>query len=101
MRILETADRAQVGAIEPDLELVFAIDRKRVPGAHAADGAERQSVEVHVLRQILPHGVGVAAGRDARIADGGRADLARRGEIGLQQRRRAALRVGDVVEAEG
>ncbi len=49
VRILEAADGAQVRAIEPDLELVLAIDGERVSGGHAADGAERQAVEVHVL----------------------------------------------------
>jgi hypothetical protein len=34
------------------------------------------------------------------IAHGHRADLSGRGEIGLEQRRRTVLRVGDVVEAE-
>ena len=58
-----------------------------MPRAKTADGSEGQSFEVHVLGQILPGGVGLAAGADARIADGGRADLPRRREVGLQQRR--------------
>ena len=49
VRILETADRAQVRAIEPDLELVLPIDGKRMPDGHATDRAERQALEVHVL----------------------------------------------------
>ena len=81
-------------------KLVLAIDRKGVRRAHPAHRAERHALELLPLRQVLPYGVGLAAGADARVADGHRADLARRGEIRLQQRRRAALRVGDVVEAE-
>jgi hypothetical protein len=53
-------------------------------GAHPADGAERQTLEVHVLREILPRRIGIAPRRDARIADGKRADLARGRQIRLQ-----------------
>ena len=41
-----------------------------------ADGAERQAFEVLVLREILPHAVGLVTGARRRIADRQRADLA-------------------------
>ena len=73
---------------------------KGVRGAQATHRAERHTVELVALRPILPRGVGLAAGAQARVADGDGADLPRRREVGLQQRRRRALRVGHVVEAE-
>ena len=56
----------RVGPIELDLEDVLAVERKRVAHEHAADGAERQAVDVLVLRQVLPDAVGVAARRRRR-----------------------------------
>ena len=69
-RVLQAADDVQVGAIELGLELVLAVERKRVPDAQAADRAERQPLDVLVLRQILRHAVGVASRTHRRIADG-------------------------------
>ena len=63
--------------------------------------AERQAIDVLVLRQILRHAIGVAAGPRRAIADGERADRAGRREIALLQRRRHAQHVRDVVEAVG
>ena len=100
LRILEATHRAQVRAIEADLEVVLGIQRKGVRGAEPADRSQRQSFEVNVLREILACGVGAAADADARVADSDRADPARRGEVRLQQCRRAALSIRDVVETE-
>ena len=47
--ILETANGAQVRAIQPDLELVLAIDCERMRRAHPTHRAERQPVEMHIL----------------------------------------------------
>ena len=66
VRILQAAHDVQVGPIELHLEGVLAVERKRVANQDAADGAERQAVDVLILRQVLPDAVGVAAGRDAR-----------------------------------
>ena len=100
-RVLETADHVQVGAIELGLKVVFAVERKEVAHAQAAHGAERQPLDVLVLRQILRHAIGVAAGAQGGIAHGHGADAGRRREVALLQRGRHAEHVGDVVEAEG
>ena len=100
MRILEPADRAEVGAIQPHLELVLAVGRKHVLENPAADRAERQSVEMMVLREVLAHRVGGAVGAP-RLAGRQGADPSCRCEVRLQQRRRASQRVRDVVEPEG
>ena len=66
----QAADDVQVGAIELGLEVVLAVEREDVAHAHAADRAERQAVDVLVLRQVLRHAIGVAARADRRVADG-------------------------------
>ena len=98
--ILQAADRAEVGAVQADLEVVFPVHGKGMPRHQPAHRAERQPFEMDVLRQVLAHGIGVAADADAEITDRDRADLTRGRQIRLQQCRRAALRIGDVVEAE-
>ena len=97
----EAAHDVQVGAIELHLEGVLAVERERVTNLDAADGAERQAVEMLILREVLPNAVGVAAGRHARVADRQRADLLGRRQVALLQRRRHAEHVGDIVEAVG
>ena len=69
-------------------------------GAEATHGAERHAVELVALRPVLTHGIGLAAGAQAPVGGGDGADLSRRREVGLQQRRRRSLRVGHVVETE-
>ena len=49
LRIFQASHGTQVRAIETHLKLVFAIQRKRVCRPQAANGAERQPLEVHVL----------------------------------------------------
>ena len=99
--ILETANRTEIGAPHAHLKLVVAVERERVRGQETAHRPERHAVELAALRSILPHRVGGAAGADAWIADRDRADLPCRREVGLQQRGRRPLGIGDVVEAEG
>ena len=65
----------------------------------AAARAERQALDVIELVAVGAGAEGVAAGGRLRIADRQRADAIGGGEIPLEQRRRHAERVGDVVEA--
>ena len=66
----------------------------------AAARAERQAVEAVVLRQRRPSIVtGIDVGGIVAIADRQAADLLRRRQIALEQRRRDLQHVGDVVEA--
>ena len=53
----------------PDLQVVLGVERERVANDDAAARAERQPVDVRVLRQIAGHPVGRAIETDRRIAD--------------------------------
>ena len=67
----------EVGAIELGLERRTRRRAGTCGGrCSAADGAERQPLDVLVLRQVLPDAIGVAAGPHRGIADRQRADLA-------------------------
>ncbi len=101
VRILEPAHDVQIRPIQLHLEGVLAVERKRMTNLNPADGAKRQAVEVLILRQILSNAVGLAARRDARVADRERADLLGRRQVALLQRRRDAEDVRDIVEAVG
>ena len=61
--ILQAAHHAQVGAHQRRLEDVLAVERKRMARERAADGPQRQTFDVLVLRQILPHAIGAGARR--------------------------------------
>ena len=64
----------------------------RVPQGAPSTGSQR------VLRHVFGVRVGVVDGASAGLADREPGDGARRVEIGLEQRRRQRLRIGDVVE---
>ena len=96
--IVHAADVAEVGRLEVDLERVLGVEREHAAHQHAPDGPERQPFDVLVLRQVLANPVGVADGTDPRIAHRERADLSRRRQIALLQRRRDTQHVGNIVE---
>ena len=50
--MLEPANHVEVVAEQPDVELVFAVERKHVRHGDAADGAERQPLELRRLRLV-------------------------------------------------
>ena len=66
----------------------------------AAARAERQSLDVVVLRRVFRRAIDHQTGR-RRFADGQPADFSRRGDIRLDQRGRQSERAGDVVKAVG
>ena len=80
---------------------VLAVAREEVRDACSAQRAERHPVEVLILRHVAAHVIGVAQRAGFRVADRQLADLLRRGQIALLQRRRDVQRIGDVVEAVG
>ncbi len=98
VRVLESANDVEIRAVQLRLEHVVAVERKRIAHRGPADRAERQPVDVLVLRQILADAEGVAAGRDVGIADGDGRNLHRRRDVFLLQRRGHAEHVRDVVE---
>jgi hypothetical protein len=95
------ADRSQAkqpAAGAPDSEFVFSVEWKDVSHQQPAARAERQSFAVLGLRQSTRRDVGRDVGADGRIANSEAADLRRRGDVGLHQRRRHAQHAGLVVE---
>ena len=78
---------------------VLAVDREVVRDGRAAARAERLAFERLVLAEIALHRVGDLRRRGVAFADGQPADLRRRRDVALEQRRRHAEHVGDVVEA--
>ncbi len=101
---LLAADRAAVqltgrDRVQHDPEHILAVRREHVIDDDAAARAERRALELMQLRHRPRNLVSGLAHRRAAIADGERADLARRTQIPFEHRRREALRVGDVVEA--
>ena len=96
VRLFETAHGTEVRAKESDLKLILAIDggvrsiANRRPCRAAA-------VDVARLRRI-PNTIDLARRRRLRIADGERGNAIRSREITLQQHRRHAEDVGNVVE---
>ena len=74
-------------ASEAYLDFVLGIQRKVVMHQRPASRPERQLVEVGLLRQVRRQHEGVAAGRLYRAANCQMADLLRRREIPVEQRR--------------
>ena len=82
-----TAGSAAAPASESsaDAELVFRVERKGVPDEHPAAGAERQAVDVPILREPSGRTVGGLRRRRRAIADCATADLHRRGHVALDE----------------
>ena len=99
VRFGEPHDPADEVAQQVDLDAVLAVDREVVTDHRAAARAERHPFEPVVLRQVGRDLVGIGLTADRRIADRLLADLARRLQIALEQRRRDTEDVADVVEA--
>ena len=73
VRVFEPAHRAEVGAEQPDLELVLAVERQRQVERLPADRADRHAFDVAVLRGVLPHPEHLAHRRQLGIAERQRA----------------------------
>src|SRR5580658_7481282 len=96
----EAAHDIQIGSVQIRLERILAVQRKVVANYSSADGTERQTIDVLVLRKILPDAPSFAARRDLRIAHRESANFQRGVQVVLLERRRYAQRIGDVVEAK-
>ena len=77
---------------------VFAVDGEVVAKRDPAARPDRQAGHVIVLREIAADAERLERGRDLRAGDGEAADLPRRREIALHQRRRHAQHGRVVVE---
>ena len=87
------------GAEQLGVDDVLAVERQRHPGHAAAEGTNGHALDVAVLGAVLPDHEGLAARHGGRVADGQGADLAGGVQVALEQQRRHAQQVGDVVEA--
>ena len=86
--------------VQPDRQVVLAVDGKEVANADPAPGAERHVVaRPIVLHQENRHPVDVGAGPERRLPHREPGDFASRREIALHQGRRDRQDVGHVVEA--
>ena len=97
VRLAQSLDVLVAIAGEPDLDFVLSIHWKRVGHQRAAARADRQSLDVFFLREVRRSPDGVAAGRAARPPDRYTADLFRRRNVAVHQRRRQ-IADGHVVE---
>ena len=88
VRLAQALDMLVAIARQPDLDVVLAVLRERVGNQRPAARPERQPVDVILLREIRPDADRVAAGRSARPAHRQPADLLRRRDVAIQQRRR-------------
>ncbi len=92
MRVLETTNRLEVCAIEREREVVLGVLREVLGDDQTANRSERQTLDVLILRAILPDAIRVRTWRD-RCPDGQRADPIGGDEIALEQCRRRAEHV--------
>ena len=99
--VLEPAHRPEIGAEEARLDDVFAVERHGRARQHAAHRANRQPLDVPILRRVLAYAEGFAGLADLRIADGHGTHPAGGRDVALEQQRRHAEHVGHVVEAVG
>ena len=85
---------------QADPDLVLAVDREEMVDQRAAARTERETVQTVALGQLGRHAVDIGGYGDTGIAgDGEPADPVRGGEIALEQERREAENIADVVEA--
>ena len=66
MRVLEPANRFEVGAKELERKAVLGVEREVMVDDQPADGAERQALDVLILRAILADAIRVRSRRDRR-----------------------------------
>ena len=96
--VATVAGGAVAGQTDPDL--VLAVDREEMVHQRAPARAERKSVQAIALGQLGRHPVHVGGHGNTGIAGNGEpADPVRGGEVTLEQERREAEDIADVVEA--
>ena len=99
VRHLEDGQVVAGVAGQANAKRVVGVLREHVAKRPAAAGAERHARHPVVLREIARQTKDLGGGRRRRTSHRHPADLARGGQVALQQRRRDAEHAGDVVEA--
>src|SRR5215831_15663838 len=77
----KTPQDVEIRSIEFRLNGVVAVDWKIMDDTSATDSAQRHSLDVLILRKILPEAVGFTARTDTRISNCQSPDLHRGGDI--------------------
>src|SRR6516225_9998622 len=89
MRVRDARDVVQIGLPESNVEEVLGVERKYPCDEKSTTRAERESLDMRVLRSIRFHAIRIRGYRDvACVADGDGADAPGGGEIPLHQHRR-------------
>ena len=94
----DPVDGAAAIPLQPYPQLVGGVGRQVQVGVQPPAGAERQAVEMGALGQAGRRGIPGGDGRRGRVPDGEPGDLSRGRHVALEEQRRDAERVGDVVE---
>ena len=88
MRLAKALDVLVAVPRQPELDLELAVLREGVRDQRPAAGADREPLDVLLLGEVGPDAERVAAGGSARAPHGQAADLLRRGDVAVQERRR-------------
>ncbi len=62
MRVLESANRLEVGAVQRQREAVLRVERERMVDDETADRAERKAFDVLILRAVLADSIRIRPG---------------------------------------
>jgi hypothetical protein len=100
MRMLESSNTVEVRAEQSHAKLIFAAEGKVVIRGETADGPERHSLAVNILRLIAARVPGLRSSRSAGITDSESAHAIRGCEIAFEQRRRNVEKISNVIESE-
>ena len=85
VRNVETARAVGMVTQQLDSKKVLAVKRKCMADENPADGPQRQSINVAILRTVLTNPVGLRSDSDVSVPDGKRADPTCGGQIALYQ----------------
>ncbi len=88
VRLRQSFDVLVAIAHQPNLNLVLAVHREHVLDDRSAAGADRQPLEMLLLREIRRDPDRLAAGRSAGASHGDAADFFSRRDVAVEQRRR-------------
>ena len=98
--VFEAARLVHVGPHQGCAKIVFGVQWKRIAYDRAAEGSERLSLHVLILRIVLAERERVGPRCDLGVTNGKRTQPFGGADVALEQHGRKPEHVGDVVEAE-